>query len=286
MFDAAADQTAKDRTAKDRTAMQRARGAARVAVAAAPEGTALSDLYQQGSARVMLPRVEAGPPVAVFINTAGGITGGDRFAMSAGAGDGAALVCATQTAERVYRSAGGTGEVAVALRAGAGARLDWLPQETILFDGGRLSRRIEADIAPDAGLLLVEAVVLGRSAMGEVVRTGALVDRWRVRRGGRLVFAEALRLDGDIAGAAARPAVLAGSRAFACLLHVAPEAEAQLGAARAIAGRMDGARAGVSAWNGMLALRMVAPDGQALRRALTDFLTHYRACPLPRVWTM
>ena len=85
------------------------------------------------------------------------------------------------------------------LKVGAGGTLAWLPQETILFDQVRLRRSIEVDLAPDASLLLAEGVVFGRSAMGETLAQGRFFDRWRVRRGGALVFAESLRLEDAIA---------------------------------------------------------------------------------------
>src|SRR5260370_30305971 len=88
----------------------------------------------------------------------------------------------------------------------AGGELAWLPQETILFDRARLRRTIEVDLAANARLLLAEAVIFGRSGMGETVADGFLLDRWRVRRGGRLIHAETLRLDGTIAAKLAQSA--------------------------------------------------------------------------------
>ncbi|WP_296595801.1 urease accessory protein UreD [Phenylobacterium sp.] len=259
--------------------LQRARGAGRIAVAAEDGRSRLATLYQDGCGKIRLPR--GGDLEAVLINSSGGLTGGDRLEWRAEAGDGAALTLTTQACEKVYRARDGVAEVRTFLTAGKGARLDWLPQETILFDGGALSRRLEADLAPGARLLAVEAAVLGRTAMGETVRHGLLRDRWRVRREGRLVFADELRLDEAIGEAGAAAPVLAGARAFASILLIDDEAGRFVAPLRAALGAAGGA----SAFDGKLFARMVATDGFALRHALLSALEVLRdGQPLPRVW--
>ena len=156
----------------------------------------------------------------MLVNTAGGIAGGDRFDIDIAAGEGARLAVTTAAAEKVYRAHGPAAEVNIALKAAAGAHLAWLPQETILFDRARVSRRIDIDLAEGASLLLCEIVVFGRTAMGERMLHGEFVDRWRLRRGGRLVFAETVRLDGDIGAKLARPAVANGGVAIGTALIV------------------------------------------------------------------
>lgn len=263
--------------------LQRARGCARIAVHAEDGRTRLSRLYQDGCGKIRLPKdVRAAGLEAVLINTSGGLTGGDRMEWAAEAGPGARLTLTTQACEKVYRARDGVAAVRTALTVGEGARIDWLPQETILFDGGALSRRLEADLAPGARLLALEAVVLGRTAMAETVRVGALRDRWRVRCEGRLVFADDLRLDGPIADLAARAPLLAGARAFASLLLVDADAGRFLAPLRAALGPTGGA----SAFDGRLFARVTASDGFELRRALLPALAVLRdGAPLPRVWS-
>lgn len=259
-------------------ALQRARGEARVRMTAA----GLDRLYQDGCMKVRFPRApdDAGAE-GVLINTAGGLTGGDRIGVAVDLGLGARLCVSTQACERVYRARDGVAETTVGLRAADGARIEWLPQETILFDGGALSRRIEADLAPTAGLLLVETVILGRAAMGETVRRGVLRDRWRIRRDGRLIFADDLRLEGEIEMTGARAPLLAGRRAFTALLMAAPDAETRLEGVRAALGPLGGA----SAFDGLLFARAAAPDGFTLRRALIAALAALRDNrPPPRMW--
>jgi len=263
--------------------LQRARGAGRIVVAADGRGrTRLARLFQDGCAKIRLPRdAQARDLEAVLINTAGGVTGGDRLDWRAEAGADAQLTLTTQACEKVYRAVDGEARIEVALTAAEGARIDWLPQETILFDRGALARRLDVDLAADARLLAVEAVVLGRTAMDETVRQGALHDRWRIRREGRLIFADDLRLEGPIAELAARAPLLAGARAFASLLLVADDAARLLDPLRAAIGPLGGA----SAFEGKLFARIAAPDGFSLRRVLLPAIEALRdGRPLPRVW--
>jgi urease accessory protein len=269
--------------------LQRAAGAGRIAVKAEDGVTRLARLYQDGCAKIRLPTDHAARGLeAVLINTSGGLTGGDRMSWRVDAQPGARLTLTTQACEKIYRARPGPGgdghaEVAVSLNAQPGARIDWLPQETILFDGAALRRTLEADLAADARLLAVEAVVLGRTAMGETVRRGALRDRWRIRREGRLIFADDLRLEGPVADIAVLAPTLAGGKAFAALLLVADDAERFLAPVRAAIGSAGGA----SAFDGKLFARIVADDGLSLRRALLPAIERLRdGEPCPRVWRL
>lgn len=262
--------------------LQRARGAGRIVVAADGGRTRLVRLFQDGCGKVRLPRdARAVGLEAVLINSSGGLTGGDYMEWLATVGDGARLTLSTQACEKVYRARDGEARQRVGLILGEGARLDWLPQETILFDGGALSRTLEADLAADARLLAVEAVILGRTAMAETVRHGLFRDRWRIRREGRLVFADDLRLDGAIAELTAKAPVLGGGRAFASLLLVDDDAGRLLTPLRAVLGQHGGA----SFFDGKLFARVAALNGFDLREALLPALEILRdGEPLPRVW--
>jgi urease accessory protein len=198
-------------------------------------------------------------------------------------GPGAQLVVTTAAAEKVYRTLEPAATVDVRLAVGAGAALAWLPQETILFDRSRLRRSIEIDLAEDARLILAEAIVFGRAGMGETVAESTLFDRWRVRRGGPLVHAEALRLDGAVAEKLAQPAVARGGAALATVLLV-PGDEAVVSTVRALGTGFRG-EVGVSAWNGFVVARFCAADGAALHHDLMLVLTAVRGTALPRLWS-
>jgi urease accessory protein len=264
--------------------LERARGEVRLAIRDRGGVSRLRTLYQSGSAKVRLPRVAAGaPPEAVLLNTAGGLTGGDRLRWTVEVEANAAALVTSQAAERVYRRSSRVAEVETTLTLGAGARLDWLPQETIVFDRSALSRRLVADIDGSARLLALEAFVLGRTAMGETVRDAFVGDAWRVRRDGRLVFADGLRLDGDALAIMSGPATGRGATAFATLALFAPDAEAALEPARAILDAAAG-EGSASAWNAFLVARLIAPTGQALRADLIRLVEALRGTPMPRVW--
>ena len=233
-------------------------------------------LREAGAAKVRLP---TGEQEAILINTGGGLAGGDRFAFDIAVEDGARLTVTSQAAERVYRTLGPAAEVEVKLRADAGTLLLWLPQESILFDGAALSRRIEADLAADARLLAVESIILGREAMGETVSHASLRDRWRIRRDGRLIFADDVAFEG---APPATKATLGTARAFATVVLASPDAEARLDAVRAAIGAAGSA----SAWTGKLVARLLARDGFALRKSLIPALGVLAGdVPLPKVWS-
>jgi urease accessory protein len=258
------------------------RSVGRIALAVAGEGgvTRRRRVYEDGPLRVRFPNAEGGRLEAVTVNTAGGIAGGDRHDISVSAERGAELTVTTAAAEKVYRALDAPAEISLKLSVDAGARLAWLPQETILFDGVGLSRRIEVDVAEGGSVLVAEAVVFGRSAMGESVRNGSFNDRWRVRHGGRLVLADSVRLSGDVSGRLAEPAVAAGGVAMATVVAV-PGDDGMAARVRAL----DDIRGevGISVWNGLAVARLCAKDGAALRRDLAAVLGALGA-PLPRIW--
>jgi urease accessory protein len=238
-------------------------------------------VHESGSLRLRFPNADAATLEAVILNTAGGMTGGDRFGIDIDVEENARLLLTTTSAEKIYRALQDDVDVDVRLKVADGAQLAWLPQETILFDRARYSRRINVDLAPDASLVLAEAVIFGRAAMGERVVRGALSDRWRVRRCGRLVFAENVRLDGDIDRKLAASAVAKGGMAVATIL-IAPGADRHAEAVRALEDRFSGETA-ISCWNGIAVARFCAPDGASLRHDVCVALEALDI-PLPRLW--
>lgn len=270
--------------AADIAALQANRAVAALRLEAKMEGgvTRLADLIEGGGYRLKFPDPETGLE-AVIVNTGGGLLGGDMFAMDVIAGDGAEVMVTTQSSEKIYRAVAAPSTMAVTLTAGEKSKLHWLPQDTILFSGARLTRKIEADMAHDAELVVAEAAVFGRLAMGEVLRGGLLADRWRIRRGGRLDYADDLRLDGDLSTMLDRPALGGGARAAATLLVLAPDAEERLEAVRAL---MDdeAVSAGASAWGGRLVIRLLSTDAEPLRFVMARLIARLTNRSTPRFW--
>jgi urease accessory protein len=239
-------------------------------------------VHEAGMLRVRFPNGEQrGKLDAVIVNTAGGLAGGDCAELAMTVADQAQLTVTTAAAEKIYRSLGPDTAITVRLEAGPGAGIAWLSQETILFDRARLRRTIDVALARDASLLLLEAAVFGRSAMGESVTSGSFLDSWRVRIDGALVFAEAVRLDGEIAKRLAQRAVAGEGLAVATLLKI-PGDDAMVAAVRATESVRFG-EVGVSAWNGLMVGRLVAPTSAALRHDLIRILTALGTAP-PRLW--
>jgi urease accessory protein len=246
--------------------------------------THIARLYETGGLRLCHPRATQGCE-GVILNTAGGMAGGDRAHFSFEAGPGADVTLTTQAAEKIYRTEKSPAELSVSLTLEPSARLEWLPQKTILFDQARLTRRLDAEMAADASLLLLEANVFGRLARGETSIHGGLHESWRVRRAGKLVFAEEMRLEGALGAILDRKVVGHGARATALLLLVAPDAEQRLEAFRAaLEGFGDKLDHGASAWNKMLVARLASASPDLLRAAILKGLALLRGREAPRVW--
>lgn len=265
--------------------MQRSRGSAFASFALRSGAVGLVDLCQQGSGKAMLPRVAGPVPEVVFLNTSGGLTGGDALAYALEVGAGCRITATTQTAERAYSSLGAQAHLRVTARVGPGGRLDWLPQETILFETAHLLRDTDIDLAADASCLLAESVVLGRQAMGERPAVARLADNRRVTRAGKPVWVERQRLDQTFLHDSETPALLAGARAFAVVALVMAGAEDALAPVRAVLDE-PGCSAAASGWEGKCLVRVTAPDGWPLKRQLARVLAVLSGRPLPRVWQM
>ncbi len=260
--------------------LQRARGEGRVTTQFVDGRTRLQALYQDGCAKIRLPNTHDESLQAVLINTAGGLTGGDRIDWQAEAAPGTRMVLTTQACERVYRSTGADARVATRLTVGEGARLDWLPQETILFEHSRHDRSLDVDLAAGAQFCAVEAILLGREAMGEAARSALLRDNWRIRRDGRLIHAEATRLSADPLERDSL-SLLDGALGFATVLYVGDDAGRRLEPVRAL---LTG-RSGASVIGERLIVRAMAESGLALRRIIAPIIaTLSGAGTLPRLW--
>lgn len=262
----------------------RASGALRLVVAHMDSGSAAEDIAESGPLRVRFPRIREDRLEAILINTAGGIVGGDKLEFHVETREDASLSLTSQAAEKIYRSNGLTSRISVSLKADAGSELFWLPQETILFDRARVEREIEADVSSEGSLAICEAIVFGRDAMGEKVTRGLLRDRWRIRRDGKLIFADALTLDGDIKSTLNRAAAMNGRIAMATMVVVSNDAMSKLDAVReALTG--EGIEAGASAFDGMLIARILAEDSISLRSAVFSAL-EAAGTPPPRAYSL
>ncbi|SFT06029.1 urease accessory protein [Sulfitobacter marinus] len=248
------------------------------------DASVLGDLYQSGCLKALFPRANATGLTGVFLNTSGGMTGGDRLTLHATAEANSRLILTSQAAERVYLAQPGPpAQLTTTLRVADAARIDWLPQETILFNGAALRRRLEVDLAPDAAFFGVEPLVFGRVSMGETLTKGQFADNITIRRDGVPIFADAVRLSGDIAGQMSGPATAAGQFAMASLIYAAADADALLKPLRALLP----ATAGASLIRpGVLYARILAPDSYILRQSLVPIIARLHGAAPPKTWML
>lgn len=251
--------------------------------------TRIDRLFQEGAAKIRTPASLEKALEAVLINTAGGVTGGDRLDWEFTAGANCALSLTTQASEKVYKAGTGEAKTRIRLSAGKKSRLSWLPQETILFDASAFHRTIHVELADTARLLMVEPLVFGRKAMGEVVRQCAFRDDWRIHVNGNLIHAEAFRAQGDMHETLGRRAIAAGAAAMASVLLIAPDIETEHRRLKEFAGRSRSSLCGVSAvktnGTGKLLARMIASDGYCLRKTLVPLLSMLNGeAGLPKIW--
>ena len=265
------------------THLERGDGIAEIDFACRAGGTAVAHLYQHDPCRVLFPRpAQHDPLTAVLLMTSGGFAGGDHVRVRVRVGDDAAVLVTTQAAEKFYRSLGPTSEFAVTAAVATGAWLEWVPQEAILFDGARVRRSADFTVTGSGRLLTSDTIVFGRLARGERFRRGALFDRWQVRHDGRLIWTDALKLDGDLPAIFADPTAFANAEALGTVVYVGEDAEALRQCAREALGGAR-CRAGSTLVNGLLLTRFLG-DAIAVRSAVVEFLCFMRhaAGGLPR----
>ena len=255
--------------------LQRADGCGRLVLSGSENGTRIEDVFERSPIRVMFPRNGSCPmEEAVLINTAGGIAGGDRLECSVAALPGASIAVTSQAAEKVYRALYEPALVVTRLKAQGSAKLAWLPQETIVFNWARLHRTTEIDLFSGAELLALEWLVLGRAAHGEVVVGGDITDSWRVKKEGRLIWADSFRITDEIFPHVTRKALLANCKAVAILIYFGPYLEKRLDCLREIIPSL-GCNCAATLVNGLIVVRFAAEEPSDLKFALRSFLQQF-----------
>jgi urease accessory protein len=266
----------------DMASRQRARAEAHGSFARAGARTEPARLFETGGLRWRFPR-SSNPCEAAIVNTGGGVAGGDSYSVSLTLSEGAEVEASTPSAERIYRSDGLAASVATRLTLRPRARLFWLPQETLLFEGARLERRLEVETSSEAELLIAETLMFGRLAMGETRIDASVRDSWRVRRDGRLVFADETRID-HVGATLDRKAVGAGARALSTIVAAAPDIEARLPDLRAaLEAAGPGVESGASAFDGLIVARLLAASFDQLRMGLVASIVALGGRK-PRLW--
>ena len=255
--------------------LQRAEGAGRIVLSGSEKGTRILDVFQRSPIRIMFPRTASGPvEEAVLINTAGGIAGGDRLEYAVTTLANASIAVTSQAAEKVYRALSEPARLVTKLKACEAAKLAWLPQETIVFNWARLSRETEIDLSSGAELLALEWLVLGRAAHGEEMAGGHIADSWRVRKDGRLIWADSFRATDETFLHLHRKALLSNCKAVGTLIYFGPYLDRRLEFLRDISPSLECQCAATSV-GGLIIVRFAAQLSSDLRLALRSFLQQF-----------
>jgi urease accessory protein len=255
--------------------LQRAEGSGRIVVSGSEKGTCIVDVFQRSPIHILFPRTGGGAlEEAVFVNTAGGVAGGDRLESDVTALADASIAVTSQAAEKVYRALNEPARIATKLKACEGAKLAWLPQETIVFNWGRLSRKTEIELSSGAELLALEWLVLGRAAHGEVMIGGHINDGWRVKKDGRLIWADSFRATDEMFVQLHRKALLSKYKAVATLIYFGPHLDRRLEFLRDIAPSL-GCTCAATSLGGLIVARFAAEVSSDLRLALRSFLEQF-----------
>ena len=258
----------------------RARGALHLAAAGQSK---IKNLFQQGSTRALFPR-RANGLECIIINTSGGLTGGDEFSNSIKCEDQSNITVTTQGCERIYKSGDGSAAIVenkIELKNAACIR--WLPQETIFFDHGRITRKLKVNLSSEAEALIVEPVIFGRIAMGETDISGYFDDKIEVCVDDKIAFLDKTRLSGNISEILKRQAVADGSTATAIIIFKSKKAKSFL---KNFKDRLNNQSGASLISEDFLVARFIAPTGYELRQMLVPIITEITDKNLPKTWRL
>ena len=272
------------------TDLQRADGCGRIILSGSENGTRIEEVFERSPIRIMFPRTGySAPDEAVLINTAGGIAGGDKLEWSIRALREASIAVTTQAAEKVYRALREPSRITTTLEARELARLAWLPQETIVFNWARLHRTTEIELFSGAELLALDWLVFGRAAHAEVVNGGHITETWRVRKEGRLIWADSFRVSDDAFPHLHRKALLSNCNAIATMIYFGPCLKGRLDFLRAITPSL-GCHCAATLVNGLIVVRFATQESSELKVALRSFLQQFGSelgagpFQVPKMW--
>jgi urease accessory protein len=250
--------------------------------------TVLVERKRTGPLAVQRPFYPEGPVCHVYLlHPPGGVVGGDRLEIDVDAAAQSQVLVTTPGATKFYRSASAVASQQVRLRVGAGASLEWFPQENILFSGADVSLRTEVELASDARLALWEIHCLGRPVIDESFERGRLDSRLTIRRDGRPLLMERLRIAG-LEGM--RRSQLAGHPVTATLL-LNGAGDADRDAARALLPWQADGYTGVTRIDDMLLVRYLGRSTEQARDLFAAVWARLRpsllgvAATMPRIWS-
>jgi urease accessory protein len=271
--------------------LQRSQGLVRLVLTGSARGTRIVDLFERCPIRIMFPGIRGAPvEEAVVVNTAGGIAGGDRLESSVTVLANASVTVTSQAAERVYRALSEPALINTRLKLRQAAKLAWLPQETIIYNGARMRRDTEIEISAGAQMLALEWLVLGRAAHGEEIVGGQIIDGWQVKLDGRLIWADRFRATNDVFPRLRSPVLLADFKAIGTLVYFGPDAEAWMQFVRDLAPQLP-CHCATTMVSGLVIARLAARDAAELKAGLREILLNFDRTQaqgpfrVPKMWS-
>jgi urease accessory protein len=266
---------------------------ARLALRFEREGarTVLRERVHAGPLRVQKALYPEGESVCqvVVVHPPAGVVAGDSLTIDVDAGAGAHVQATTPGAAKWYRSTGRVARSSTTVRVAAGAIVEWLPLETLLFDGAQAAIGLAIELAADARFIGWEITCLGRIASGERFASGRIEQQFDLRRDGKLLWCDRIVLEGG-ARALQSGAILDGASAFGTMVATPCDAsDALLAACRRVC--CDRGSGAVTRLPHALVARFLGDSAAAAR---TYFATLWgllrpalagREAVFPRIWS-
>ena len=265
-------------------------------------GTQLTRSSHEGPLRIQRVLKPEGPecPHIYLLHPPGGVVGGDRLRTHVALGAGAQVLLTTPAAQKLYRSPGARAEISNLLECGAGARLEWLPSETLAFSAAQALVTTRVELAPEAAFLGWEIACYGMPARGETFDAGRVVTRLELFRGETPLIIESFDLgQANASQGKTEPELLGGAFALrgqpvvANLYAVPAQGQIETGLVdrvREALGEPARGLCGVSSLQDLLVVRALGPNVEGIRASLIRAWTVLRPVIVgrdaiaPRIW--
>ena len=241
--------------------------------------------FQKGSSKALIPNTHNDYKQIVLINTAGGITGGDKFCIGLEL-DNSKICGSTQAAEKIYKGDIKEGKIDLDINLKNNSTLFWLPKEMILFNNCNLKRQINVNLSTNSNLLMSESTIFGRTAMKETFSNGNYKDFWKIFIGKKLIHVEATKSEGNIEEFLSKAATFNNN----CAINIT------IGIGKRILENADKIKnnllknneiiSEMSIWDEKLVIRTISQDSYHLGFAIKKILFYFFNGNIPKVWSL
>jgi urease accessory protein len=240
--------------------------------------------YQSGSAKVFYHKHKQPIKELVLVNTAGGLTSGDKFNYDIDIIKNSNTFVTTQTAERVYKGLEDNAKININLKVDNSSKLFWIPQELILFNLCNFTRNIEVKIQPKSNFLMAESMIFGRTAMGEILEKGFIKDNWKIFLNEKLIHAEAICLSDNIKDNLSNIASAQDGVAVSNIFIYGKSFLSKQNEITTLIKNSEDVLLSHSIWNDKILVRIVAKDAFNLKKIQKELILIFSDNVLPKVW--